>query len=54
MVHGKYDMVVPLESVRATGEHFNNLVVWDNHAHMIPIEDIQRYAELVRTFIDEK
>ena len=54
MVHGKYDLVVPLQSVKTTGEHFKNLVVWDNHAHMIPIENIVRYAELVRSFIEEK
>jgi pimeloyl-ACP methyl ester carboxylesterase len=54
MIHGKEDIVVPLEGVKSTGEYFKNFTVWENHAHMIPIENIGGYADLVRKFIDEK
>ena len=40
MLHGKFDNVVTLKSVESTGQHFKNFVVWDNNAHMIPIENI--------------
>jgi pimeloyl-ACP methyl ester carboxylesterase len=54
MIHGKEDIVVPPnESVKKTGEYFKNFEIWDNHAHMIPIEDIQKYADAIRRFVDE-
>ena len=54
MIHGKQDLVVPLnESIKKTGEYFKNFEIWENHAHMIPIEDIQRYADTIRKFVDE-
>lgn len=54
MVHGKFDIVVTLKSVESTGQYFKNFVVWENNAHMIPIENIQGYAELVKKFIEDK
>jgi pimeloyl-ACP methyl ester carboxylesterase len=54
MIHGKYDYVVPLESVKSTGEYFKNFLVWEDNAHMIPLENIQGYADVLTKFIEEK
>ena len=44
--------MVPLdEKVNRTGVYFKNFEIWDNHAHMIPIEDVQRYADSIRNFV---
>lgn len=37
MVHGDHDALVPLETVRSTGEYFKNFEVWENHGHLIPL-----------------
>jgi pimeloyl-ACP methyl ester carboxylesterase len=44
MIHGRNDKVVPLEGVMSTGEYFKNFMIWENNAHMIPIESIKEYA----------
>lgn len=43
MIHGKQDWVVALDSVISTGNFFKNLIVWENNAHMIPIENPKAY-----------
>lgn len=53
MIHGKEDYVVPLDGVKSTGEYFKNFQIWENHAHMIPIENIQLYADTVRKFVED-
>lgn len=53
MIHGKQDLVIPVESVRSTGEYFKNFVVLDNNAHMIPIESPQIYIDLIVKFIEQ-
>ena len=38
MIHGKHDLVIPINSVTNTGNYFKNIVILENNAHMIPIE----------------
>lgn len=40
MIHGKKDQTVPLDQVISTAEYFKNFIVWEECAHMIPIEKI--------------
>jgi hypothetical protein len=52
MIHCKEDTIVVLdESVIKIGEYFKNYEIWENQAHMIPVEDIPRYADSVRSFL---
>ena len=51
MIHGKLDMVIVLDSVQSTGKHFKNLIVLENNAHMIPIENPKHYEELIAKFV---
>lgn len=52
MIHGKEDkVVVPDESIKRTGQYFKNFEIWENHAHMIPIEDVPKYANAIRAFV---
>ena len=53
MIHGKDDIVVKLETVLETGNILNDcLEIWENHGHMIPIEDTKRYIDRITKFID--
>ena len=55
MIHGKEDIVVRLETVLETGKILGNcLEIWENHGHMIPIEDTKRYVDRITKFIDEQ
>lgn len=53
MIHGKHDLVIPVDSIRSTGEYFKNFVILENNAHMIPIESPHEYKELIVTFIEK-
>lgn len=44
MVHGKQDLVIPVDSIRTTGEQLKGLVVLESNAHMIPIESPKEYS----------
>ena len=54
MIHGKKDLVVVWDSVQHMQKIFNNVVVWQENAHMIPLENPQKYEELLVKFIEEK
>lgn len=54
MVHGKQDLRVPLEKVKITGEKVKHFIVWENNAHLIPVESPKEYAELITKFIEEQ
>lgn len=54
MIHGVHDLVVTLDSVKTTGEFFKNFIVWENNAHMIPIETPKAYEELIINFINSE
>jgi pimeloyl-ACP methyl ester carboxylesterase len=55
MIHGKEDIVVRVETVLETGKILGkSLEIWENHGHMIPIEDTKRYVQRITKFIDEQ
>lgn len=53
-LHGKSDGIIQLDDIKSTGQYFKNFEVWENHAHMIPIEDVQRYADTVKNFVEQE
>ena len=55
MIHGDQDLAVPLKGdVETTGSIFKNFEVWKGHGHMIPVEDIDRFAKRIAVFFEEK
>ena len=51
MIHGKEDLVIPVSSVQSTGEQLKGLNIFENNAHMIPIESPKEYEEKIAQFI---
>ncbi len=52
MIHGKCDLVIPLDLIKSTGERCTKFVVLENNAHLVPIESPKEYAELISAFVN--
>jgi hypothetical protein len=44
-------MVLPVQTILGTAEKLGKILIWEGHAHMIPIEDTKRYTDTIRDFI---
>lgn len=51
MIHGKHDLVIPWESVKHMKQFFKNVHLWENNAHMIPVESPKEYSKMIVDFI---
>ena len=51
MIHGKQDMVITWDSVKNMKQHFKNVRLWENNAHMIPVENPKEYAKMIADFV---
>ena len=43
---------MPIQTILGTAGKLGKLDVWQNHYHMIPLEDINRYVDTVKKFIE--
>jgi pimeloyl-ACP methyl ester carboxylesterase len=51
MIHGKRDLVVPFEGVVSTGAKAKYFDIWEEGAHMIPIENTKKYVDSILKFL---
>lgn len=44
MIHGKYDDIIPWKDVEHLKKYIKNVQLWENNAHLIPVESPKEYA----------
>lgn len=53
-LHGTEDLVLPIQTMFGTAAKLGKLDAWESYAHMIPLENTERYVETIKKFIEGK